>query len=183
MTGNEAVAAGVKLSNVKVIAAYPITPQTTIVEKLAEMVANGELNSKFIEVESEHSAMSAVTASEMDVRILIDEIVKNMGYRTYPGYPEDYIWVDHGDGSGEVIMLLENDDMEKIREYNSSTVSFPGERFLFLLFDGPNKEILSYCKGHKITPVTRNEAAKMLGMTLIDMHLAKKTAKSQRSSR
>ncbi|MCL4412020.1 MAG: hypothetical protein M1526_01500 [Candidatus Thermoplasmatota archaeon] len=113
----------------------------------------------------------------MDVRILIDEIVKNMGYRTYPGYPEDYIWVDHGDGSGEVIMLLENDDMEKIREYNSSTVSFPGERFLFLLFDGPNKEILSYCKGHKITPVTRNEAAKMLGMTLIDMHLAKKTAK------
>ncbi|MCW6157902.1 MAG: pyruvate ferredoxin oxidoreductase [Thermoplasmatales archaeon] len=65
MTGNEAVAAGVKLSNVKVIAAYPITPQTTIVEKLAEMVANGELNSKFIEVESEHSAMSAVTASEM----------------------------------------------------------------------------------------------------------------------
>ena len=65
MTGNEAVATGVKLSNVKVIAAYPITPQTTIVEKLAEMVANGELNSKFIEVESEHSAMSAVTASEM----------------------------------------------------------------------------------------------------------------------
>ncbi|MCL4334307.1 MAG: pyruvate ferredoxin oxidoreductase, partial [Candidatus Thermoplasmatota archaeon] len=64
MTGNEAVAVGVKLSGVKVIAAYPITPQTTIVEKLAEMVANGELDSRFIEVESEHSAMSAVTASE-----------------------------------------------------------------------------------------------------------------------
>jgi 2-oxoisovalerate ferredoxin oxidoreductase alpha subunit len=64
MTGNEAVAVGVKLAKVKVIAAYPITPQTTIVEELADMVANGELDSKFIEVESEHSAMSAVTASE-----------------------------------------------------------------------------------------------------------------------
>ncbi len=65
MTGNEAVAVGVKLSRVRVIAAYPITPQTTIVEKLAEMIANGELDSKFIEVESEHSAMSSVTASEI----------------------------------------------------------------------------------------------------------------------
>jgi 2-oxoisovalerate ferredoxin oxidoreductase alpha subunit len=65
MTGNEAVAAGVKLSNVKVVSAYPITPQTTIVEKLAEMVANGELDAKFIEVESEHSAMSSVIASEL----------------------------------------------------------------------------------------------------------------------
>ena len=65
MTGNEAVATGVKLSNVKVISAYPITPQTTIVEKLAEMVANGELDAKYIEVESEHSAMASVTASEL----------------------------------------------------------------------------------------------------------------------
>ncbi|MCL4446787.1 MAG: pyruvate ferredoxin oxidoreductase [Thermoplasmatales archaeon] len=65
MTGNEAVATGVKLSNVKVISAYPITPQTTIVEKLAEMVANGELDAKYIEVESEHSAMASVTASEI----------------------------------------------------------------------------------------------------------------------
>ncbi len=65
MTGNEAVATGVKLSRVKVIAAYPITPQTTIAEKIAEMVANGELDSKFIEVESEHSAMSMITASEI----------------------------------------------------------------------------------------------------------------------
>jgi 2-oxoisovalerate ferredoxin oxidoreductase alpha subunit len=64
MTGNEAVAVGVLLSRVKVIAAYPITPQTTIVEKLADMVADGELDSRFIEVESEHSAMSAITASE-----------------------------------------------------------------------------------------------------------------------
>ncbi len=65
MTGNEAVATGVKLSRVKVISAYPITPQTTIVEELAEMVANGELDSKFIEVESEHSALASVIASEL----------------------------------------------------------------------------------------------------------------------
>lgn len=109
----------------------------------------------------------------MDVRILIDEMVKNMGYRTYPGYPEDYIWVDHGDGTGEVIMLLENQDIEKVREFHSSTVNFPGERFLFNLSDGSNNEIPSYCKAHKITPVTKEEVSKLLGGALIDMHLSK----------
>ena len=49
----------VKLANADVIAAYPITPQTHIVEHLAEIVANGELDAEFIPVESEHSAMSA----------------------------------------------------------------------------------------------------------------------------
>ena len=49
----------VKLVNADVIAAYPITPQTHIVEHLAELVANGELDAAFIPVESEHSAMSA----------------------------------------------------------------------------------------------------------------------------
>ncbi|MEM0140480.1 MAG: pyruvate ferredoxin oxidoreductase [Thermoplasmatales archaeon] len=65
MTGNEAVAEGVRLSRVGLISAYPITPQTTIVEKLAEMVSNGEIDSKFIEVESEHSAMSSVIGGEL----------------------------------------------------------------------------------------------------------------------
>ena len=58
--GNHAVALGAKLSRVQVISAYPITPQTTIVEELSEMCAHGELDSKFIKVESEHSAMAAV---------------------------------------------------------------------------------------------------------------------------
>lgn len=53
------IAHAVKLANVDVIAAYPITPQTHIVEGLAEMVANGELDAEYIPVESEHSAMSA----------------------------------------------------------------------------------------------------------------------------
>ena len=49
----------VKLANTDVVAAYPITPQTHIVEHLAELVANGELDAQYIPVESEHSAMSA----------------------------------------------------------------------------------------------------------------------------
>ncbi len=59
MDGNEAVALAAKLARVKVISAYPITPQTTVVEKLADYVSNGELDAEFMKVESEHSAMSA----------------------------------------------------------------------------------------------------------------------------
>ena len=59
LSGNEAVAVGVKLARVQVVAAYPITPQTTIVEKIAEYVERGELKARFITVESEHSAMAA----------------------------------------------------------------------------------------------------------------------------
>jgi pyruvate ferredoxin oxidoreductase alpha subunit len=57
------VADAVKLCNVDVVAAYPITPQTHIVEHLAELVANGELDAEYIPVESEHSAMSACLGS------------------------------------------------------------------------------------------------------------------------
>jgi len=60
LTGNYAVATAVKLARVNVISAYPITPQTTIVEKLAEMVESGELKAGMIRVESEHSALAAV---------------------------------------------------------------------------------------------------------------------------
>ncbi len=59
LTGNEAAAIAAKLARVKVISAYPITPQTAVVERLAEFVANGELDAEFIKVESEHSALSA----------------------------------------------------------------------------------------------------------------------------
>ena len=57
------LADAVKLANPDVIAAYPITPQTHIVEHLAELVANGELDAEYIPVESEHSAMSACLGS------------------------------------------------------------------------------------------------------------------------
>ncbi len=110
----------------------------------------------------------------MDIRVLIDEMVRKMGYRTYPGYPDEYIWVDHGDGTGEVIMLLETSDFQKVRDFNSSTSSFAGERFLFILCEATDKEILSYCKAHRITPVVREDVAKMLGRALIDLHLSMK---------
>ena len=54
-----AIAEAAKLARVDVVAAYPITPQTHIVEHLAELVADGELDAQYIPVESEHSAMSA----------------------------------------------------------------------------------------------------------------------------
>ncbi|MBF0495295.1 MAG: pyruvate ferredoxin oxidoreductase [Deltaproteobacteria bacterium] len=57
------VSEAVKVADVDVIAAYPITPQTHIVEHLAELVANGELDAEFIPVESEHSAMSSCVGS------------------------------------------------------------------------------------------------------------------------
>jgi pyruvate/2-oxoacid:ferredoxin oxidoreductase alpha subunit len=59
LEGNHAISWGAKASDVKVIAAYPITPQTQIVELLSEMCASGELGARFIKVESEHSAMAA----------------------------------------------------------------------------------------------------------------------------
>ncbi len=59
LTGNHAASYGAMLSRVQVISAYPITPQTTIVELLSEIVASGRLKAKFVNVESEHSAMAA----------------------------------------------------------------------------------------------------------------------------
>ncbi|MDR1870507.1 MAG: pyruvate ferredoxin oxidoreductase [Deltaproteobacteria bacterium] len=58
-----AVAEAVKLCDTDVVAAYPITPQTHIVEHLSELVADGELNAAYIPVESEHSAMSSCIGS------------------------------------------------------------------------------------------------------------------------
>ena len=64
ITGNVAAAYGAKAADVDVIAAYPITPQTTIVEMLSEIVADGELDADFVKVESEHSALAACIGAE-----------------------------------------------------------------------------------------------------------------------
>ena len=58
-SGNAAVAYAMKQINPDVVAAYPITPQTDCVERFAEYVSEGLVDSEFITVESEHSAMSA----------------------------------------------------------------------------------------------------------------------------
>ena len=69
MTGNVAAAWGARLSRAEVIAAYPITPQTIIVEKLAQFVSDGELKAEYLHVESEHSAMAAcIAASQTGAR-------------------------------------------------------------------------------------------------------------------
>jgi len=65
LSTNYAVAHAAKDLDVDVVAAYPITPQTTVVEKLSEFVANGELDAEFIHVESEHSALSATLAASL----------------------------------------------------------------------------------------------------------------------
>jgi len=65
LTGNQAVAYGAMLSDVQVVAAYPITPQTTIIEELADMQADGRTNLDYIRVESEHSAMAACIGASM----------------------------------------------------------------------------------------------------------------------
>lgn len=64
LMGNHAASWGVRLSRVKMIAAYPITPQTHIVEELSEMCGDGSLQAKFLKVESEHSAMASVISSQ-----------------------------------------------------------------------------------------------------------------------
>lgn len=69
LSGNEAFAHGVRLAQPHVISAYPITPQTVVVERLSEMVEDGSLSSQFIHVESEHSALScAIGASATGAR-------------------------------------------------------------------------------------------------------------------
>ncbi len=69
LSGDEALAEGVRLARPQVISAYPITPQTVVVERLSEMVEEGELQAEYVHVESEHSALScAMGASATGAR-------------------------------------------------------------------------------------------------------------------
>lgn len=69
LSGDEAFAEGVRLARPAVISAYPITPQTVVVERLSEMVESGQLEAQYVHVESEHSALScAMGASATGVR-------------------------------------------------------------------------------------------------------------------
>jgi len=65
LNGDEAVAYAVKQSDVDIVAAYPITPQTIMVEKFSEYVANGEVETEFVCTESEHSALTACLAASV----------------------------------------------------------------------------------------------------------------------
>jgi pyruvate ferredoxin oxidoreductase alpha subunit len=65
LNGDEAVAHGVRLAKPNVVAAYPITPQTIVVERIADFVANGQLDCEYVYVESEHSALSNVMGASV----------------------------------------------------------------------------------------------------------------------
>ncbi|MGD1996767.1 MAG: pyruvate ferredoxin oxidoreductase [Anaerolineae bacterium] len=71
LAGNEAVAVAMRQINPDVVAAYPITPQTSTVQKFADFVSDGLVDTDFVTVESEHSAMSAcVGASAAGARVM-----------------------------------------------------------------------------------------------------------------
>jgi len=64
LSGNEAVATALKQINPDVVAAYPITPSTEVVHYFSDFVANGQVDTEFVAVESEHSAMSACIGAQ-----------------------------------------------------------------------------------------------------------------------
>ncbi len=65
LSGNEAAAYASMIARAEVIPAYPITPQTKIVEKIADLIADGKFNTQFIKMESEHSAMAAAISASL----------------------------------------------------------------------------------------------------------------------
>lgn len=82
LTGNHAAAHACKSARVEVVAAYPITPQSPVVEKISEFVESGELPStQFVCVESEQSAISAcVAASQMGARVFTASSANGLAY-------------------------------------------------------------------------------------------------------
>jgi pyruvate/2-oxoacid:ferredoxin oxidoreductase alpha subunit len=70
MTGNQAAALGAKLSQVEVVAAYPITPQSQLSEIMSQYVESGELKAEYVRVEGEHSALTVcISASTVGARV------------------------------------------------------------------------------------------------------------------
>jgi len=117
ISGNYAQAYAAKLARTQVVAAYPITPQTTIIEKIAEFVASGQMDAQYVKVESEHSAMAAcISASALGARtytasssqglLLMHELLHwasgarapiVMGIANRSVAPPLSIWTDHKD--------------------------------------------------------------------------------------
>ena len=83
MTGNDAAATAVKLARAQVIAAYPITPQSPVVENLSKWVESGELPAEFVAVESEHSALTVcIGASTVGARAFTATSANGLAYMT-----------------------------------------------------------------------------------------------------
>jgi len=87
MSGNEAVAHAARLSRVEIVSAMPITPVSPISEKLAQFVADGELDAKFVEAEGEHSVMSVLTGACLSgCRTFTATSGAGLGYMANPLY-------------------------------------------------------------------------------------------------
>jgi len=85
MVGNKAVAHAVRLARAKFISAFPITPQTTIVQYIADMVANGEIDAEYVTVEGELTAQaSAFTAEAAGVRAFTATAGPGLLYMHHP---------------------------------------------------------------------------------------------------
>jgi pyruvate/2-oxoacid:ferredoxin oxidoreductase alpha subunit len=81
ITGNEAMALGAKLCRVQVVAAYPITPQSQVTETLSRYVETGELAAEYVNVESEHSALSVcIGASTVGARAFTATSANGLAY-------------------------------------------------------------------------------------------------------
>lgn len=81
ITGNEAMALAVKLCRVQVVAAYPITPQSQVTETISRYVAAGELDAQYVNVESEHSALSVcIGASTVGARAFTATSANGLAY-------------------------------------------------------------------------------------------------------
>lgn len=81
LSGNEAVATAMRQINPDVVAAYPITPSTEIPQYFSTFVANGSVNTEFVPVESEHSAMSAcIGASASGARVVTATSSQGLAY-------------------------------------------------------------------------------------------------------
>jgi len=116
-TGNHVAGLAALVARAQVVAAYPITPQTQIVEKIAELVDSGKMNAEYICVESEHSAMSAcIGASTVGARTYTATSAHGLAYMHEMLHwasaarlpivmavvnramgPPWTIWTDHGD--------------------------------------------------------------------------------------
>src|SRR3712207_7094772 len=71
LSGNEAVATAMMQINPEVVAAFPITPSTEVVQYFSSFIANGKCTTEFVTVESEHSAISAcIGASAAGARVM-----------------------------------------------------------------------------------------------------------------
>ena len=87
LAGDEALAEGVRLARPQVISAYPITPQTVVVERLSEMVEDGSLAAEYVHVESEHSALSCAIGASAT------------GARTFDVYKRQYLYFEQDEDS------------------------------------------------------------------------------------